>query len=355
MFISYGMTSFTDSDAYVTNMLIDPPPPSTFAAPSTVDSAQWATEAANLGCDYAVLTLGHHIGFNVFPYTAPYNGGASELTKDSTRGNLTVPVYTRYDVSMCPSSDQDIIGKFVNQCAIEGIKCGLYYNVGKNINMRRGLDLIDAAYDQTNTYSLTYQNYVDFAIKEIEWICREYSPDYIWLDAPHHAPRYYGNVRTNRRYYQDFYNIVKRTSPNTLVFYNYDAAVIGGQRKLLPNGTDATRPPFTWAGDELMIFPGDVPSFESQRIPTDAGALFPPTNHEAVEYYLPKEIITTILTSGQYFARNDNFNSLESSAALQALYDNAKASNVPFLLNVAVAKNGVIPSNQLTRFGEIVL
>ena len=175
MFISYGMTSFTTSDLYSTNMLNDPPAPAVFAAPAMVDSAQWATEAANLGCGYAVLTLGHHIGLNTFPYSAPYNGGNSENTEDSNRGALSVPVYPTYDVSANPSSDQNIIGKFINQCITEGIKSGLYYNVGKNINMRRGLDLIDASYDQTDTFSATYQHYIDFAKDEIGWICREYS------------------------------------------------------------------------------------------------------------------------------------------------------------------------------------
>ena len=123
----------------------------------------------------------------------------------------------------------------------------------------------------------------------------------------------------------------------------------------MPNGTDNTRPPFTWAGDELMIFPADVPSFEYSRIPTTSAEFLPTTSHEGMNYYLPKEIINTILGDGQYFARNNVFSSLRSAATLQTEYDKAQAENVPYLLNVAVAKNGIIPANQLTRFGDIIL
>ena len=47
MFLSYGMSSFTDTNSYLDNWQLDPPPPHQFEAPATVDSAQWATEAAD--------------------------------------------------------------------------------------------------------------------------------------------------------------------------------------------------------------------------------------------------------------------------------------------------------------------
>lgn len=353
MFLSYGMTTFTSDDRYSVNYLLDPPPPSTFAAPSTVDSAQWATEAANAGCDYAVLTTCHHIGFNIFPFTGSYNKRSIENTYDSNRGELPVPVYPRYDVSMT-SADQNIIGKFIDQCVVEGINPCLYYNAGKNINVRRGLDLIDAAYDQTGTYSLTYQNYIDYTIQDIVWICKEYPGLYaLWIDAPHHFPKYKGNDRYRRKHFQEIYNAVKRHSPNTLVLFNYDCATISSTRYLLPNGTDSSRPPFSWSGDELMIFPGDIPSFEYFRVPSNVSDLNPVNGHDGKTYFMPKEVISTILTGGQYFARNDNFNSLESLATIQGKFDYCKANNIPLLLNVAVAKNGVIPANQITRFNEL--
>lgn len=354
MFISFGLTTYTPSDIYTVNYLLDPYAPSTFSAPSTVDSAQWATEAANLGCGYAFLTTGHHIGFNIFPYTAAYNKNSSENTYDSNRGLLSVPVYKRYDVSVT-DSDQNIIGKFIDQCIVEGIKSGLYYNIGKNINMRRGLDLIDASYDQTNTYSLTYQNYIDFCAKELEYISKEFSPDYIWMDAPHHAPRYYGNDRQRKRYIEDLYYAVKKHSPNTLVFVNYDCPVIDGNREVLPNGTDSTRPPFTWDGSELNVFPGDVISFEHLRVPSDSGEYNPVTSHEGINYYLPREIISTIYSNNQYFARNDSFGALKSAVTLQAEYDEAKTNNVPYMLNLAVNTSGNLRAVDITRFGEIVL
>lgn len=353
MFISYGMSSFTDTNNYLDNWELDPPPPSQFTAPSVIDSAQWATEAANLGCEYAVLTLRHHIGFNNFPYTAPYNHNVSENTYDTNRGVLEVPVYKRYDVSVT-DADQNIVGKFLDQCVVEGIKSCLYYNIGKNINMRRGLNLIDAAYDQTETYSQTYENYVDWCVKELEYISKTFEFDYIWLDAPHHAPRYVNNVRTQRAYMQDFYNAIKKYKPNAVVISNTDMAVIGGNRLLLPDGTDSSRPPYTWDGSEMIMFPVDVSSFEYFRVPTNSDELEPETTHKGIGYYMPKEVISTILV-GQYFGNNDNFGTMETAVALQAKYDYCRANNVPFLLNVAVARNGVIPSAQLTRFGEIIL
>lgn len=356
MMISYGMTSFTTSDSYAVNMLNDPPATALYQAPSVIDSGQWATEAKNLGCDYAVLTSGHHIGFNNFPYTGTYNNGFLESTKDSNRGDLNVPFLNVYDIrATIPLADQNIVGKFVDQCKIEGIKAGLYYNTGKNINIRRGLDLIDASYDQTNTFSQTYQHYIDFVLDELTWLVTNYDLDIIWLDAPHHAPRYYGNNRTLRRYYQDIYNTLRELKPNLLININYDCPTIGGVVEVVGDGVDSTRPPFNFDGTEMILFPSDIISFEYFRKPTNASDVLPITNHKGIDYYIPKEVVTNILDGGQYFARNDVFQPLLSLVTLQSKYDYTKANGIPLLLNVTPAKNGVIPSNQLTRFGEIVL
>lgn len=353
MFISYGMTTFTTSDLYTTNYLSDPPAASTFAAPATVDSAQWATEAANLGCGYAILTTGHHIGFNTFPYTAQYNGGVSENTEDSTRGTLSVPVYSSYDVSDT-SSDQNIIGKFLDQCVTEGIKSGLYYNIGKNINMRRGLDLIDASYDLTGTFSATYDNYVAYVIDEVEWLVTNYDFDYFWIDAPHHFPRYYLNNKYNYQLIRDVYRAIKAIKPNILVIVNYDCADTGSL-EILGDGTDNTRPPFSHDGRDMITFPCDVIGLEYFRVPDNPAELAPEQNHDFGSYYIPKQVISTIYQNGQYFARNDVFQTLESAATLQTKYDYCQTNNIPFLLNVAPQKNGVIMASHLTRFGDIVL
>lgn len=350
MFFSFGITTYTESDSYAVNYLNDPPAPTTFSAPSVVDSAQWVQEAIDSGCDYVVLTSGHHIGFNIFPYTAPYQ---LQNTYDSNRGQLQVPVYENYNVS-ATSSDQNIVDKFVDKCIISGIKFGIYYNYGKNINMRRGLDLIDSSYDQTDTFSQTYESYNLYAIDEIEHIIRNYSPDYLWLDASHFAPRYYDNNRNNRRYLQDVYNSVKRIKNNCLTIINYDCPVIDGQRQVIPNGVDNVRPPFSWDGTEMNMFPSDIISFENNRKPSNVSDFNPETTHEGVSYYIPREIIDTIM-EGQYFAEQDNFAPLVSAVDLQNYYNYARARAVPFLLNVAVGTNGIIPNDQLTRFREITL
>jgi hypothetical protein len=348
MFLSYALPTYASTDQYGTAILTDTPSPSTFTAPANVNSAQWVLDAISAGADYVILTMSHIYGFNICPYSAPYSSGT---TYDSGRGVLSVPVYNNYNVSSCPSSDQTIVEKFVAQCRASNIKFGFYYNVALNLNVRRGTSLIDGSYDQTKTYSLSYDSYKTYVLNELEYITRTYQPDIMWLDSPHRNPRYQNNVATGRRFQHDIYNTIKRTKFNCLVTIN----LLPVNNSVLPTGTDATIPPYSWTGTEMLVFPTDIISFEYSRAPASAAEYTPSTTHYNQNYYIPREVISTVFVGGaQYFGCNDNFGTLKSTAVLQSEYDFAKGKGAPYLLSVAVNKAGNIPSNQKSLFATIV-
>src|SRR5690606_5403597 len=65
-FVSYGMTTYTNSDAYSVNKDITPPVVGTFDPPSGIlaTAAGWINDIEATGkVDFYCLTSGHHIGF----------------------------------------------------------------------------------------------------------------------------------------------------------------------------------------------------------------------------------------------------------------------------------------------------
>ncbi len=347
MFLSFGMSTYTSTDTYVSQAGSDTSPTSTFTAPGTVNSAQWVTDAISAGADYVILTLDHFQGFNIFPYTPSYG---PVTTKDPIRGNLTAPKYSTYDIS-ATSSDQMIIDKFVTQCRASGIKFGFYFNMGKNLNLRYGVtSSFDASYDQTSTYSTTYLTYAAYVNSIVSYVVTNYGPDYMWLDSGHFFPMFGGNTINNRRLIQNVYNTIKYINPNIIVINNYLCA----NNLVVPTGTDATVPPGSWDGTNMIIFPTDAVSFEYSREPGDPAQYVRSTTHFNKAYYIPREIIDTIFANGQYFACNDTFTTFQTTVSLQARYNYAKSMSCPYLLSVAINKAGNIPSDQLTRFATIV-
>ena len=265
---------------------------------------------------------------------------------------LSYPVYTSYHVGSVPASDQTIVEKFVNRCSVVNMPFVLYFNIGKDLNIRRWVSEIDGPFDETDTFNIQYEIYVEKAKAEIAYIVSTYSPDYVWLDADQFYPMFYGQDITARRYYQDIYNAIKEVDPTCLIIANY--SMPDPDTTIVPNGNFPTRPWYDFNGTELLIFPIDIIGLEETRKATDVNQYNPVTTHKTIDDYMPREITDSILTNGFFWADGTN-STLKTLVNLQASYDFAQDQSTPYSLNIGIDTNGIAPSNQLTRYRQIVL
>ena len=134
-----------------------------------------------------------------------------------------------------------------------------------------------------------------------------------------------------------FYHAVKTANPRTLITYN------------------------SYATSGFIGYPYDIKSIEYYSSPANGNAIY---NIIQNGYYIPKEIISTVLTNEQYYYTNPDYlydqppytaGTLQSQATIQSIYDKAKINGANCTLSVYADKNGLIPQGQVDLLSNITL
>lgn len=368
-FIHWNMPTYIGVESYLLNGQNDAPHPNTFAYNSQ-SIANWANSAELAGnVDYAYLTTKHQVGFQLYPNTIKFNSGNQITYDDSYRTGRNIPYYQDYGVSspLLTGMQQDIVGEYMTTFKEKGIEPGLYYNIGKDINIRAGFDTPNpSSFDGTGNYrdywnewkqnglesanslypsisgdySQYYRMYIDYVKQQVGFLLNNYDCNLLWFDAVAWFPRVA---------LRELYEHVKSINSNCLISMNIPPE----QNILKPSGT-ITNPPFSVSSDEIYLFQGGMPacdivSYEASRISTDSNDWLAPTMHNGVEYYIPKEVSTHTL--GTWFW-ND---SATLRTNLQSYYDDAISKGMR--LNIAPSPNesGVIEQDQINALSGIVV
>jgi hypothetical protein len=285
------------------------------------DIDKWVSDAKDAGIEYLVFSIFDGTGFALFDNPIPFPDYILN----------TVFGYKKYDVASA-GADVEITNKFYTACAKYGIEpvpyvCPVWQN-----NMSRtatGLKNPNGAFSGT-VYTATEKQYSDnFVCKVLQYILTTWPSNYVWVD-------YGGATKVNDP--QMYYDAIKAINPNCQVVGN----TVGDN-------------PFNW-------FPYDIGSDEEYYALTTFGPanktwadVLSSTRVHGITYYVPQELcVNNNGAVGDSFYWHTGF-TLRNQSAIQSAYDIAKANSVPFLLNLAPGRTGLISSDQFDLFKNLNL
>jgi alpha-L-fucosidase len=205
-FVHFGVNTFTDLEWGRGSE-----PPSIFA-PTALDCRQWARTAREAGMGGLVLTAKHHDGFCLWPSR-----------------------WTEHSVKHSPwrNGRGDVVREFVEACAAEGIKAGLYCSPWDRNHAEYGRPA-----------------YLEYYLRQLEELMTGYGELFeVWFDGANGGDGWYGGAnetrQIDRKAYYDFPRLwakVREWQPNAVIFSDGgpDIRWIGNEKGTAPDPCWAT-------------------------------------------------------------------------------------------------------------------
>ena len=282
MFLHFGVNTFSDrewGDGKEAPAIFDP---------SRLDARQWARTAKAAGFRAMILTAKHHDGFCLWPTAT-----------------------TRHSVASSPwrAGAGDVVREFVDACAGEGLRAGLYLSPW---------DRNHPTYGDSPAYNDVY------AAQLTELLTRYGRINEVWFDGAN------GEGPNGRRQVYDWprvFGIVRRLQPDAVIFSDAgpDVRWCGNERGV--------------AGDPnwSMVDPGIV-SFPGQSGTGVETALQHGSEDGTV--WRPAEVDVSIRPGWFYHrAQDDKVRTVDN---LMELYFTSVGRNAKLLLNVPPTRDGLI-------------
>ena len=282
MFVHFGVNTFTDREWGDGRE-----DPNVFA-PTRLDTRQWARAAKRAGFRAMVLTAKHHDGFCLWPTRTTTHSVASS----TWRGGAG-----------------DVVREFVDACAAERLKAGLYLSPW---------DRNHPAYGDSPRYNDVY-------CAQLTELLTGYGPiSEVWFDGANgEGP----NGRKQQYDWPRFWGLVKKLQPDAVIFSDAgpDVRWCGNERG------EAGDP--NWA----TIDPGAVP-YPGYDAPSVTAAL--QHGDPAGSVWRPAEVDVSIRPGWFNHAAEDA--KVRTPDDLVALYLSSVGRNGKLLLNVPPTRDGVL-------------
>jgi alpha-L-fucosidase len=278
----------------------------------THDVRKWVSDAHDAGIEYLVLSVMDGSNFSLFdnPIRFP------DYILNSVFG------YNKYDITSI-GGDTAIVDKFYAACIEFGIEPIPYFCPYHSANLYKTI----TGGINPPIYSTTQRQYYDnFTAKVIQYFLTTWASNYIHIDVS-------GGTIANTM--QTYYDAVKAINPNCQVCA------------------------YTIGDIDLNWFPYDIGSNEEwySGAPGDhtwAAVLSSSRAKGGTTYYIPQEIIANNNVYGEHYYYHTG-QTRRTQAAIQDIYDIAKANSVPFCLNLAPDRVGVISTEQYNFFKNLTL
>ena len=289
MFLHFGVNTFTDREWG--DGREDP----AIFAPARLDARQWARAARDAGFRAMVLTAKHHDGFCLWPTAT-----------------------TRHSVVASPwrGGSGDVVREFVDACAAEGLRAGLYLSPW---------DRNHPTYGDSPAYNDVY------AAQLTELLTRYGRISEVWFDGAN------GEGPNGRRQVYDWprvFGLVRRLQPGAVMFSDAgpDVRWCGNERGVAGDPNWAT------------VDPGVV-SYPGQSGPGIEAAL--QHGHPGGTVWRPAEVDVSIRPGWFHHpAQDDAVRTVEN---LTQLYFTSVGRNAKLLLNVPPTRDGLLHDVDIAR------
>jgi alpha-L-fucosidase len=289
MFLHFGVNTFTDREWG------DGKEDPAIFAPTRLDARQWARAAKAAGFRALILTAKHHDGFCLWPTAT-----------------------TRHSVAASPFRDGqgDVVREFVDACAAEGLRAGLYLSPWDRNHPTYG---DSAAYNDVYATQLT------------ELLTRYGTISEVWFDGAN------GEGPNGRRQVYDWprvWGIVRRLQPGAVIFSDAgpDVRWCGNERGV------AGDPNWSPVDPAIVRFPGQSDD-----------AVGPALQHGNPEgsVWRPAEVDVSIRPGWFYHAAQDS--AVRTEDNLVQLYLTSVGRNAKLLLNVPPTRDGLLHETDAAR------
>ena len=288
MFIHFGINTFTDrewGDGSESPSLFNP---------SALDARQWARSAKAAGFRALVLTAKHHDGFCLWPTATTAHSVASSPWR---------------------SGHGDVVREFVDACAAEGLRAGLYLSPWDRNNPAYGTDRYNDLYAAQLTELLTGYG----RLSEV------------WFDGAN------GEGPDGRRQVYDWprtFGMVRRHQPDAVIFSD-----AGPDVRWCGNETgSAGDPNWSTVDPAIVPFPGAT-----------GPHVIPALQHgdSLGSVWRPAEADVSIRPGWFYHATEDT--RVRSVGNLVDLYVSSVGRNSKLLLNVPPTRDGLLHTVDVER------
>lgn len=292
LFLHFGVNTFTDREWG--DGTEDP----AIFAPAALDARQWARSAREAGFKTLILTAKHHDGFCLWPSRV-----------------------TRHTVAQSPfrAGQGDVVREFVDACAAEGLKAGLYCSPW---------DRNAPVYGESDRYNTFY-------LDQLTELLSQYGKIHeVWFDGAN------GEGPTGRKQRYDwprFFGLVRRLQPEAVIFSDAgpDVRWIGNEKG------EAGDPNWSTVDPSRVPFPGaDGPDIIDALLHGDPNG----------PVWRPGETDTSI-RPGWFFHPSEN-DKVRPVDELMALYFSSVGRNSKLLLNVPPNREGLLHSTDVARLSE---
>lgn len=289
MFLHFGVNTFTDrewGDGNEDPAIFDPP---------RLDARQWARTARAAGFRALILTAKHHDGFCLWPTAT-----------------------TRHSVAASPfrGGKGDVVREFVNACAAEGLRAGLYLSPW---------DRNHPTYGDSPAYNDVY------ATQLTELLTGYGKISEVWFDGAN------GEGPNGRRQVYDWprvWGLVRQLQPGAVIFSDAgpDVRWCGNERGV------AGDPNWSPVDPAIVRFPG-----QSDDAVGDA------LQHGAAlgSVWRPAEVDVSIRPGWFYHPAQDS--AVRTVDNLMQLYFTSVGRNAKLLLNVPPTRDGLLHETDAAR------
>jgi alpha-L-fucosidase len=282
IFLHFGVNTFTDrewGDGRESPTIFDP---------THLDARQWARTARSAGFRAMVLTAKHHDGFCLWPTAT-----------------------TRHSVASSPwrGGGGDLVREFVDACAAEGLRAGLYLSPW---------DRNHPTYGDTPAYNDVY------AAQLTELLTRYGRIAEVWFDGAN------GEGPNGRRQEYDWprvFGLVRRLQPEAVIFSDAgpDVRWCGNERGV------AGDPNWSMVNPNVVSFPGQSGSGVEAALQH---------GHQDGTVWRPAEVDVSIRPGWFYHPAQDA--RVRTVENLVQLYFTSVGRNSKLLLNVPPTRDGLI-------------
>jgi alpha-L-fucosidase len=293
MFIHFGVNTFTDREWGDGRE-----DPSIFA-PVRLDARQWARTARDAGFRTMILTAKHHDGFCLWP---------TATTKHSVVG------------SPWRGGSGDVVREFVDACAAEGLRAGLYLSPW---------DRNHPTYGDSPAYNDVY------AAQLTELLTRYGRISEVWFDGAN------GEGPNGRKQVYDWprvFGLVRRLQPGAVIFSDAgpDVRWCGNERGV------AGDPNWSAVDPGVVAYPGQSgPGVEAALQHGD------PTG----TVWRPAEVDVSIRPGWFHHPGQDG--AVRTAENLTQLYFTSVGRNAKLLLNVPPTRDGVLHDVDVSRLNGL--
>jgi len=292
MFLHFGVNTFTDrewGDGKEDPAIFDP---------ARLDARQWARTAKAAGFRAMILTAKHHDGFCLWPTAT-----------------------TRHSVANSPwrGGAGDVVREFVDACAAEGLRAGLYLSPW---------DRNHPSYGDSPAYNDVY-------VTQLTELLTRYGPiAEVWFDGAN------GEGPNGRRQVYDWprvFGTVRRLQPAAIIFSDAgpDVRWCGNERGV------AGDPNWSTVDPKVVSYPGQSGS-----------AVEPALQHgdEDGAVWRPAEVDVSIRPGWFYHPAEDE--KVRAVDNLTDLYFTSVGRNAKLLLNVPPTRDGLIHPTDAARLAD---